>query len=271
MLTPGPNRDETRAVFEWLRPDVELITDLGPAEWFSATLEPWGRHGVRLASFMPDGFESYARVLHPFELWDGRTTTYRRWSDVAAERGASIDAETFAEQVAGEDWEAIGGNHPSEGEIPEAVCASLVRTLAGATKTPAACWFAVWSGWGMLSGARIVPSISASSVKEQRAHQQAQRATEAALQATPQITAVHGSSGRHYLLFRGPIDAACSFEPDGWYLSPSFWWPDDRARAVVTEIDGKSTYVGGARATVDAILEADNLEALEVTRNVRLD
>src|SRR5215471_6353378 len=87
LLTPGPNRDETRAVFEWLPPDVELITDLGPAEWFSSTLEPWGRH--RLASFMPDGYESYVRIFHPFELWGGGTTTYRSWSDVAAERGVS--------------------------------------------------------------------------------------------------------------------------------------------------------------------------------------
>ena len=55
LLTPGSNRHETRAVFEWLRPDVELITDLGPAEWFSSALEPWGRHGVHLASSCPTG------------------------------------------------------------------------------------------------------------------------------------------------------------------------------------------------------------------------
>ena len=64
-------------MFEWLRSDVELATDLSPAAWFSSTHEPWGRDGIRLASFMPDGFEFYARILHPFELWDGRTTTYR--------------------------------------------------------------------------------------------------------------------------------------------------------------------------------------------------
>ena len=115
----------------------------------------------------------------------------------------------------------------------------------------------------MLSGTRIVPSIPAPSLREEREHLRAQRATEAALRAIPQITAVHGSSGRHYLLFRGPIDAACSFEPDGWYLSPSFWWPDDRAWFVSTDFGIFSTYVGGRSHLVERLLADDVLEVLE--------
>jgi hypothetical protein len=51
---------------------------------------------------------------------------------------------------------------------------------------------------------------------------------------------------------------------------PSFWWPDDRTWAVVTDIDATSTYVGGARSTIDAILGAEDLEAMETSRDVPL-
>jgi hypothetical protein len=40
---------------------------------------------------------------------------------------------------------------------------------------------------------------------------------------------------------------------------------------VVTEIDGSSTYVGGDRDTVDAILEREELESIEVDRSVKMD
>ena len=217
-------------MFEWLRPDVELVHDLSPADWIVWTLEPWGRDGARLASFMPDGFECYARIFHPFEIWDGKTTTYLRWSDVASERGVSIAPETWAEQVAGEGWESLGGNHPVEGEIPDAVCASLVEILAEETGTPGTCWFALWSGWGGILGnsSRIVSYLThpGPSSKEQKQRQRVQRREEALLHATPQIEH-YASTGRSYLLVRGPIDAACSFEPMPGYrgIYPSFWWP----------------------------------------------
>jgi hypothetical protein len=39
---------------------------------------------------------------------------------------------------------------------------------------------------------------------------------------------------------------------------------------VVTEIDGSSTYVGGDRDTLDAILGHEELESIEVDRTVRM-
>ena len=39
---------------------------------------------------------------------------------------------------------------------------------------------------------------------------------------------------------------------------------------MVTEIDGMSTYVGGSRTAIDEILAAEDLEAIEVDRGVRL-
>ena len=49
----------------------------------------------------------------------------------------------------------------------------------------------------------------------------------------------------------------------GWQ-SPNLWWPDDRAWCVSTEIDLMSTYVGGSRGCIQAIVEHRQLEAAEV-------
>jgi hypothetical protein len=76
---------------------------------------------------------------------------------------------------------------------------------------------------------------------------------------------------RHYFLFRGRLDAACTFEPSGWYTSPNLWWPDDRAWIVVTEIDGFSTYVGGSRAMLQDVLASPDMEAIEVTLDTHMD
>lgn len=51
---------------------VELVTDISPAEWVAAGLRPWGRgKGVPVASIVPDGYESYARIEHPDDSAEG--------------------------------------------------------------------------------------------------------------------------------------------------------------------------------------------------------
>jgi hypothetical protein len=49
----------------------------------------------------------------------------------------------------------------------------------------------------------------------------------------------------------------------GWQ-SPNLWWPDDRAWCVATEIDLMSTYLGGSRGCVQAIIEHPQVEAAAV-------
>jgi hypothetical protein len=227
-------------MFDWLPKDVELMRDLSSADPIVATLEPWSSD-VRLSSFMPEGFESYVRVFHPFIDRDGILPP-RRWHDVAADAGEELGPGTMLMDIADlSDPDRASARRMGAQEI----CESLMRLLNARTTRPDVCWFAVWSGWGTFSDAE--------------------------LEGTPLIQEPHGNTGRSYLLFRGPVEAACSFEPDGLPISPSLWWPDDHAWAVVTEIDGYSTYVGGDRVTVDAILGREGLESIEVDRSVRMD
>jgi hypothetical protein len=258
-------------VFEWVRPDVELVRDVSVSDWIVSTLEPWSREGVRLNSFMPAGFQTHARVLHPFREWDGVSVTWRRWRDVGAERELVIGPETTAEEVAGVS-SPEGGPLPEEGQLPDPTCRSLVGILTVETRTPETCWFALWNGWGILGGSSALSPHPGPTWNERRRQRVAKRKENEILDAIPKITEPHQNTGRSYLLFRGPIDAACSFEPmKGHFVRPSLWWPEDRAWAAVTEIDGYSTYVGGDRRTVDAILGSQELEAIEVSREVRID
>jgi hypothetical protein len=65
-------------------------------------------------------------------------------------------------------------------------------------------------------------------------------------------------------LLHGPLAAI-----EGFYeihrSPPSLWWPEDRAWCVGTDIDLMSTYVGGSKACIDAVLADDRLEGLPVS------
>jgi len=280
--------DRLPLVFDWLPPDVELVRDVQAADWIVATLESWSHSGIRVESFVPAGFEAYVRVLHPFEDWDGRRSTFHRWGDVGAEHGIAIGPDTSVEDVLGTsslDPAGVVGTpgSPGEGEVPTAVCRELVALLSPRTTTPEACWFAVWSGWGLLGTTSaefnmLVPRLvrrpwrARLATRRHRRHQRiANRKATEVLNAIPQIAEPYGPTGRRYLLFRGPVDAACSLEPMKPHrVSPSFWWPEDRAWIVVSEIDGTSTYVAGTRETIDEVLGSTLLEAVEVTRAARM-
>lgn len=124
------------------------MRDLSSADPIVATLEPWSADGVRLSSFMPEGFESYVRVFHPFF---GRDRVLpRRWHDVAADAGEVLGPGTMVADIADlSDPDRASARRMGAQEI----CESLMRLLNARTTRPDVCWFAVWSGWGTFSDA----------------------------------------------------------------------------------------------------------------------
>ena len=70
---------------------------------------------------------------------------------------------------------------------------------------------------------------------------------------------------REYHLLSGPITAVTEsmVAPSGWQ-SANLWWPDDRAWFVATEIDFSSTYIGGDRQCIEAVLASADLEAMVI-------
>jgi hypothetical protein len=256
-------------MFEDISPDLKLAANVSPCEWILSSLQPWGRDGLRLWSFMPEGFEAYARVFHPL-LFGKRNSddVQRSWASVAAERGLTLSPDISLYEVLGAEQFTETGQyvrpegHPADGELPAAVCEGLVRTLTPHTTTPETCWFGVWVG---VLGAGVPLRSGGGTRRERREDQARVDEVQARLDALPKLDC---GEGREHVLFKGPIDAACSIHPHGW-VTPALWWPDDRAWTVVTEIDGVCTFVGGSRSAIDDVLASD-LESIEVTLEVHI-
>jgi hypothetical protein len=73
---------------------------------------------------------------------------------------------------------------------------------------------------------------------------------------------------RRYFLFRGPIGRANAFLED---QAANLWWPEGRDWFVSTEVDAYSTYVGGSRGCINALLHHTELEVVSVALDTMLD
>ena len=250
-------------------PRIEAIHDRSPVAWLAARLWPW--HGAtKVGNLIPEGFAAYARLLHPAYHPQGQDVPWARvaeWSGKTLRPTIAFD--DLATREDGATWSSTGGSRPRE-ELDPAVCGHLATVLRAFTSTPELSWFCIWTGYGDL-------------VLEQLQ-----------IEITPGFT----SSGRTYYVWRGPVDAVTELEfpfPDPTWLrehsrhgkkspyvsaaiievdeaddgarepitvfhSPNFWWPEDRAWFVSTEIDGYSTYIGGSTNLVDRLLGDPNLE-----------
>jgi hypothetical protein len=101
-----------------------------------------------------------------------------------------------------------------------------------------------------------------------RAERDAERDAEA-LEQIPKASIMGGM--RRCLVFTGSIDAVPDLTIGGWSCTPNWWWPDDRAWIVVSELDTPSSYVGGSEALVQAILNEPQIEAVPSHPTHRFD
>ncbi len=235
---------------------AHLPKTAGAAAWLTERIAAFEKHVV--LSVVPEGYEAYARIVHPAapggsfsNLKPGQAPI--RWAEVAKSRGKTAHG--------GMQWPSLVGTYrsgtdprvkdhpgvePDMGSLPLPVAKAVMEVLRGHTTTPEQCSFAAWEGWGFDPDDFV---------------------TNAPAFELP---------ARNYLLVDGPIEAvleslmdppAIVVEkglPRPHYQSPSLWWPDDRAWCVASEIDLQSTYVGGSRRCIEALLEDHQLETYEV-------
>ena len=262
---------------------VELWPDPSPAGWIVERLWPWrwspggdNDGPVRIGSFLPDVFEAYARILHPAYRGSADVGSVR-WRTLAERNHVVLGPEsTFAEisRIAPDDVHGLDEAVPLNGCLPREETQALASLLEAFTTTPERCWFCLWVGQGFWWHGSHSPSVSEDDPSpEARAvlkeYQRVSREIDALMRRTPQVRA----QNREYFLFRGALRHADAFPPiEGpWYQSPNIWWPDDRAWCVVTEVDGYSSYLGGTRECVASVLAADDLEAISVSSENRID
>jgi hypothetical protein len=216
-------------------PGLSVLGDVGPAAWVAAALADGGG---TVSAMVPAGFPAYARVLPP-TYEDGDPERRHRWPEIAARTGVRLAAETrFDDLVAGSDrW-----GRPSDGGLDARETAALAGVLAGFTGTPDRAYFCLWEGFGL-------PETEALATRPMRVR-------------TPH---------RAYHLLTGPVAAAAALPAAVPWRCASLWWPADRAWLVATELDGYLTYLGGARAAIDAVLAEPALDAVPVDPTTPLD
>jgi hypothetical protein len=131
---------------------------------------------------------------------------------------------------------------PRWGTLEQDECARLAEVLVAFTSSSERCWFCLWEGYGW-------PDLPHPG------------------QGAPRAKFPY----RDCLLFAGPVRAATSFRSPPWFQSPTFWWPDDRAWCVASEIDGYNSYVAASARCIDALSVESALELLVVTPEQQID
>jgi hypothetical protein len=201
----------------------------------------------------PEGFEAYARVLHPARRVEHGRRIKVRWADVAREAGTAIGPTV---QV-GELSPGPAIEPPLVGALGRDELDVLVELLAHHTSSPRSCWFGLWEGYGWMQGSPAVAGL-APPLAHKRFGRRRQPPVEPAAPPGPRVRI----PGRSLALYRGPIEAAAAFCQPPTFQSPNLWWPEGWAWCVASEIDLPSTYLGGAQALVHEVLHDGRLEAV---------
>lgn len=243
---------------------VHVVDDVAAAGWLAGRLS--GRLGT-VTGTVPDGYPAYARILHPVEFYDGQTAPMT-WAEVAAVTGRQMHPTVQWHRLIGADdpydhWSDVWRDgKPEVGNLALPALQALCDALADHTSTPDDCWFAMWEGWGQLSGGRARVLLTT----DGPAPEEMPPLLDPRERAAPRVHL----PGRDHLLMRGPLSAmAALVRYDGpdqvrSTQSPALFWPADRAWCVATEIDFDSTLVAGPAALVEAVLAAPTLEAWRV-------
>ena len=258
-------------------PGLTLRSDVAPTDWVDEGLLPRlaKGEGVRVGEIVPTGFEAYARILHPASRRVGDRYEPVTWSELARGRGKTIHPEVQLKAVLGDEFRQPPpwGELPEEDSIPQHLRAPLVAVLRRFTGTADRCWFCIWEGYGAWFGGielRAYSDISRSAMRaRKREADRRSRREAAALDKIPKASIMDGM--RRCLVFSGSIDAVPGLTIGGRPQTPNWWWPDDRAWIVVSELDAPSTYVGGSASLVQAILDEPRLEAVRSEPNHRFD
>lgn len=205
-----------------------IESDLAPAAWIEPLLVP-GSFEVRMTA--PQGFESYARIFFPFigGSFDRKREVVLEdigWSDLARRNGHTVHALMERETTAvGPDGVSSYDRCRSSPSAEQ--LDALVPILAHNTSSTSA-WFLLWEGFGDL---------------DRRVFDDAPKVSHAM---------------RNFHLLRGPLAAFEQFPH-----APGYWWPEDRAWCVCTDIDFAWAYVAGSTACVHELLSIPAIDAVE--------
>jgi hypothetical protein len=221
--------------------EPEWTDTVAAADWIVERLSP--ENWPQITSFVPRGFEAYARILHPADGPGDGSGSGRlvRWHEVAEWSGMPLRNDAQFHSVAmppdRPEAESPTRQRPRVGSLyaPDALIVAHIGERW--TATADRCWFCVWEGYGWF------PDSSRHGPRVQLPNRDYVMCT------APVASVLSPMSG-------APVDR-----------SPNLWWPHDRAWCVASEIDLQWTYVGGPSGMIEELLENEDLEALPVDLN----
>lgn len=211
---------------------MEWSTDLGPAAWIQSRLSDFLE--ARVTSIVPQGFPSYARLLHPILIGDQSGARSLRWAHVAKRNNATLERGAPFERLLSAEGDSDIEVRPVEGSLSATYAEPLIEILARHTPHERY-WFALWDGYGWQRESRVIP---------------------AEVLAGPRLHLPY----RTYFLYSGALDDALAFMAVS-DQTPNLWWPESHDWMVATDIDLPFTYVGGSASLVDELLGSTLLEA----------
>lgn len=252
--------------------ELRPVRDVSVATWIAPRLGPFGGW---VGSIVPQGFEAYARILHPVPGPDQRRLTPTTWQAVCESTGRTPHALMQWHAIAGVvevtrrrtttrtmQWH---GGEPEEGNLGAESLTALLRVLDRDSRGGQECFFALWEGYGWIKGSPSVGWLERSEPIRPFGPKPIPPAFDREVMAGPRLH----HPGRDYLLFSGPLAASTTMgEPatPRWFIpqSPNLFWPADRSWCVASEIDLDSTLLGGSAGLVEAVLADPALEAWPV-------
>lgn len=249
-----------------LRP--EPVTDPSHAVWIGERLAR--SHGLlRVGDLVPSGFERYGRLLHPVRH---REEGAVRWARVANWSGRALHPTVLFDDLArradGAQWENVGGARPEVGELSRSLVAHLAGIAADFTSTPEESWYCVWFGYGGLEQLEDL-AIPINPADLASARQCLLYKVPVGQAANLEVRATTGPSFG-VLWWKDPGSLEGGIRNDWgevhWlFHSPMYWWPDDHAWFLSTDIDAQSTYIGGSADLIERLKADPELEVLPAT------
>jgi len=263
--------------FGW-PPDLVPSTDLHATQWLQdpSRWKRWAAGKMALPGrAIPFGYTHYFRINHPawktilskpgmkwYEVIERRVP----WKEIAEWAGKSLDNLTFFTDMV-TDTAGIPADAPFDQEpycLSPEVFHLLEPALAALTSTPNATWVSFWDGGAWDD--TIHPDIFDDQTRPDYLQRQQQRqALLQQIQAAPRWAPPGWApGGRRYWLAQGPVGAVYDLARGIYQAEPNFWWPDDRAWCLSTEIDFDFTLIGTNEEGARRLLAIPDLEIYAV-------
>jgi hypothetical protein len=205
--------------------------NLSPAGWFADALRAPDPDAFRVWSVVPDRYSAYARLVHPAYYWSEGTNqpVHLRDIDHPEQQGWEGDAR-FTWQTGWSIKQQWTIGTPMIGTLDAADLTALIEVLSSFTTTPDDVWALIWPGWGYDWSGQL--------------HHGAQQMP---------------IRGNAFALLHGSLSALAELRAQADH-APSYWWPQDRAWAVGTDLDDFCSYIAGSDDCVTAVLTDTRLE-----------